>query len=100
MAFGMASAQTQPKTPLTPPTPPTPPKELKANTDADTQNQVPQTTEQRRNLDGAESRKAELKTRGHIKSTYPNIGKDKDTIDRNRKTEKAKTEKTKTKKSS
>lgn len=96
MAFGIASAQTEPKTPPPPPAP----KELKANTDADTQNQIPQTTEQRRNLDGADSRKTELKTRGHIKSTYPNIGKDKDTVDRNRKVEKTKTEKTKTKKSS
>lgn len=72
LAFGIASAQTDPKTPPVAPTPPSPqvtPEEKKANADANVQNQIPQTSEQRREMDGAQPRKDELKTRDHVKST-------------------------------
>lgn len=70
LAFGIASAQTDPKTPPTAPTPPSPqvtPEDKKAN-DA-TMNQVPATSEQRKKMDGAQPRKDELKTQDHVKST-------------------------------
>jgi hypothetical protein len=72
LAFGIASAQTEPKTPSVAPTPPAQPvtpEEKKAQADANMQNQVPATSEQRKKMDGAQSRKDELKTQDHVKST-------------------------------
>ncbi|MGV3461186.1 MAG: hypothetical protein ACO1N9_12110 [Flavobacterium sp.] len=71
LAFGIASAQTDPKTPPTSPTPPSPQvtaDDKKAN-DATMQDQVPATSEQRKKMDGAQPRKDELKTQDHVKST-------------------------------
>lgn len=72
LAFGIASAQTEPKTPPVAPTPPSPqvtPEEKKANADANMQNQIPQNSQQRMEMDGAQPRKDVLKTQDHVKST-------------------------------